>query len=106
VGWIIGVPVAAGAGNFSPHHRVQTGSRAHPASYPLGIRGFFPGGGVKRPGSEADHSSPSTAEVRNAWSYTSTPQYAFMAWCPVKEKHRDNFTFLIIIIIITVKSLL
>jgi len=23
--------------------------------------------------------------------YTSTPQYAFMAWCLVK--HRDNFTF-------------
>jgi hypothetical protein len=21
------------------------------------------------------------------------PQYAFMAWCSVKEKHRDNFTF-------------
>jgi hypothetical protein len=28
---------------------------------------------VKRPGSEADHSSPSSAEVKNAWSYTSTP---------------------------------
>jgi hypothetical protein len=25
------------------------------------------------------------------WSYTSTPQYAFMAWCIIK--HRDNFTF-------------
>jgi hypothetical protein len=25
------------------------------------------------------------------WSYTSTPQYVFMAWCLVK--HRDNFTF-------------
>jgi hypothetical protein len=29
--------------------------------------------GVKRPGSEADHSPPSSAEVKNAWSYTSTP---------------------------------
>jgi hypothetical protein len=28
---------------------------------------------------------------KNVWSYTSTPQYAFMAWCLVK--HRDNFTF-------------
>jgi len=27
----------------------------------------------------------------NAWSYTSTPQCAFMAWFLVK--HRDNFTF-------------
>jgi hypothetical protein len=25
------------------------------------------------------------------WSYTSTPQYVFMAWFLVK--HRDNFTF-------------
>jgi hypothetical protein len=29
--------------------------------------------GIKRPGCEADHSSPSSAEVKNAWSYTSTP---------------------------------
>jgi len=28
---------------------------------------------------------------KNAWSYTSNPQYAFVAWCLVK--HRDNFTF-------------
>jgi hypothetical protein len=46
---------------------------------------------VKRPGREADHSPPSSAEVKNACSYISTPQYAFMAWCFVK--HRDNFIF-------------
>jgi hypothetical protein len=46
--------------------------------------------GVKRPGSEADHSPSTRAEVKNAWSYTSTPQYVFMAWCLVK--HRDDFT--------------
>jgi hypothetical protein len=34
----------AGAGNFSLHHRVQNGSGAHPASYPVGTRGSFPGG--------------------------------------------------------------
>jgi hypothetical protein len=28
--------------------------------------------GLKRPGREADHSPPSSAEVKNAWSYTST----------------------------------
>jgi hypothetical protein len=32
------------AGNFSLHHRVQNGSGAHPASYPMGTRGSFPGG--------------------------------------------------------------
>jgi hypothetical protein len=29
--------------------------------------------GVKRPGREANHSPPSSAEVKNAWSYASTP---------------------------------
>jgi hypothetical protein len=48
---------------------------------------------VKRPGREGDHSPLSSAEVKNAWSYTSTPQYGFMAWCLVKKKHWDNFTF-------------
>jgi hypothetical protein len=81
-----------GAGNFSLHHRVQNGSGAHPASYPMGTRGSFLG--VKRPRREADHSPPSSAEVKNAWSYTSTPQYAFMAWCSVKKRYRDNFTFI------------
>jgi len=29
--------------------------------------------GVKRPGRETDRSPPSSAEVKNAWRYTSTP---------------------------------
>jgi hypothetical protein len=41
-GWS-GVRVPAGAGNFSLHHCVQTGSGARPASYPMGTRGSFPG---------------------------------------------------------------
>jgi len=32
----------AGAGNFSLHYRVQNGSEAHTASYPVGTRGSFP----------------------------------------------------------------
>jgi hypothetical protein len=31
-----------------------------------------------------------SVEVKNAWSYTSTPQYVFMVWYFVK--HSDNFT--------------
>jgi hypothetical protein len=38
------VRVPEGAGNFPLHHRVQNGSGAHPASYPMGTRGSFPGG--------------------------------------------------------------
>jgi hypothetical protein len=52
----------ARAGNFSLHHCVQNGSGAHPASYPMGTRGSFPGG--KAAGREADHSPPSSAEVK------------------------------------------
>jgi hypothetical protein len=29
---------------FSSHHRIQTGSGAHPASYPVGTGGSFSGG--------------------------------------------------------------
>jgi hypothetical protein len=34
----------AGTGNFYLHNRVQNGSGAHPASYPMGARGSYPGG--------------------------------------------------------------
>jgi len=34
----------AGAGDFSLYLRVQNGSGAHPASYPMGIRGSLAGG--------------------------------------------------------------
>jgi len=44
---------------------------AHPASYPVGTGVIF--SGVMRPEREADHSPPSSAEVKNAWRYTSTP---------------------------------
>jgi hypothetical protein len=48
-------------------------------------------GAVNRPAREADNSSPSSAEVKNAWSCTSTHQYVLMPWYLIK--HRDNFTF-------------
>jgi hypothetical protein len=61
----------AGTGNFSLHHRVQNGSG--PTQPPIQ---WVPGAlslGVKWPGREVDHSPPSSAEVKNEWSYTSTP---------------------------------
>jgi hypothetical protein len=62
-GWMMGVGVSAGAGNFSLHHRVQTGIGTHPASYPMGTGGSCPRG-EKRAGHEADHSPPSSVEVK------------------------------------------
>jgi hypothetical protein len=47
---------------------VQNGSGAHPASYPMGTRGSFPGG-----------------KAADAWSIPLLPQYAFTAWCSVKK---------------------
>jgi hypothetical protein len=41
-------------------------SGAHPASYPMCT-------GVSFRGGKADHSPPSSAAVKNAWSYISTP---------------------------------
>jgi hypothetical protein len=79
-GWS-GIRVPAGARNFSLRHRVQNGSGAHPVSYPMGTRCSFLG--IKRPRHEVDHSPTSSAEVMNAWSYISTPPYA---WCSVKAQ--------------------
>jgi hypothetical protein len=50
--------------------------------------------GIKRPGCEADYSALSSADFKNAWSYLSTPQYAFKVWFSVKIKHRDNILFI------------
>jgi hypothetical protein len=60
----IGVRSSAGAKDFSSSLCVQTGSAAHPASYTMGTGGHFPGGKA-RPGRDADHSPPSSAEVVN-----------------------------------------
>jgi hypothetical protein len=54
----------AGAKDFSSSLCVQTGSGAHPASCTMGTGGPFPGGKA-RPGRDADHSPPSSAEVVN-----------------------------------------
>jgi hypothetical protein len=69
--------------DFPPCHHVQTGSGALPASYPMGKGAIS--AGMKRPGREAEHSII-VLRSKNEWSYTSTPQYAFMAWCSVKAQ--------------------
>jgi len=48
--------------------------------------------GLNWPGNEANHSPPSSVEVKNVWSYISDPSYVFIAWYVIK--HRDNFTSL------------
>jgi hypothetical protein len=60
----IGVRSPAEAKDFSSRLCVQTGSGAHPASCTMATGGPFPGGKA-RPGRDADHLPPSSAEVVN-----------------------------------------
>jgi hypothetical protein len=66
---LLGVRAPAVAGNYSLYHLVQTGSGAHPASYPMGKRSSF-SLEVNWAGREADHSPPSSTEIKNAWNST------------------------------------
>jgi hypothetical protein len=60
----------AGARDFSVFHNVQTGSGAHPASYPVGTIGSF----FRR---EGDHSPPYSAEVKNSGAITPLPIHLY-----------------------------
>jgi hypothetical protein len=60
----IGVLSPVEAEDFSSSLCVQTGSEAQPASYPVGTGGPFTGGKAQL-GHDADHSLPSSAEVKN-----------------------------------------
>jgi hypothetical protein len=63
--WTIEVrSLAVTKGIFPPGSCVQADSGVHPASYPMGTGGPFPGGKA-RPGRDADHSPPSNVEVVN-----------------------------------------
>jgi hypothetical protein len=61
----IGVRSPAGAKYFSSILCVQTGSGSHPASCPMGTRRVISPGVKARPGRDADHSPPTSAEVVN-----------------------------------------
>jgi hypothetical protein len=74
----------AGVGNLSLHRRVQNGSGAHPASYPKGTREYFTGGKAAGVVKLTTHLQL-LPRSKNAWSYTSTSQYAFVAWCSVES---------------------
>jgi hypothetical protein len=69
------VSFPAGSANFSLLHRVQTGSGAHRASYPMGTGTSLTGDKMARAWGEPLTSF--SAEVKNAWSYTSTPLHLY-----------------------------
>jgi hypothetical protein len=68
VGMATGYVLDDHGGREFEFHVVQTGSGFHPTSYKMGTGG-----------KAADHSPPTSAEVKKIWIYTSTPPYIFMA---------------------------
>jgi hypothetical protein len=71
----VGVRVPVGSRIFSTSSRPVPGPTQPPIQWVPGA--LSPG--VKRPGREADHSPPTTVEIKKIWIYTSIPPYAFMA---------------------------
>jgi len=67
-------------GNYGIFYLFATATRqsleAHPVVYAVGTGAHTRG--VHRPGREVYHPPQSRAEVKDSWSYTSTPQYAFI----------------------------
>jgi hypothetical protein len=55
-------------------------------------------------GAKADHSFPTSADVKNTWIYKSTASYAFMEWYFVERRYNFNsHCFLNLLQISTVK---
>jgi hypothetical protein len=83
---VFGVRFPAGAGIFlDTISRPALGPTQPPIRWVLRALSLS----IKRPGRESDHSHL-VPRSKNEWSYTSTPQYVFMAWWLVKP--RDDFT--------------
>jgi hypothetical protein len=81
------IPSRGREGIFYLHTCFKTGSGAHTDYCSVGTGVFT--SGIKRPWREADHSSPYSAEVMNAWNCTFTLPHVFMASCLIE--HRDNY---------------
>jgi hypothetical protein len=59
------------------HFAIQSRTALGPTQPPIQWVPAVLSPGVKRPGCEADHSPPSSVEVKNAWSYTSISPIRF-----------------------------
>jgi hypothetical protein len=71
-------------GNLCIHNVFMCFERAHPVSYPVGTGVSFLGSKAAKAWSWPQPLS--SAEAKNAWNYTSTPLYVFMALCSVKHR--------------------
>ena len=64
---------------------IGSGATRRPVQWVLGFIH-----GVNRPRREANHSSPSSAEVKNEWRYTSVPPYSRMGMAQATLTLRSN----------------
>jgi hypothetical protein len=73
----VGVRVPVGSRTFTCPHRPDRllGSTQPPIQRGTGTISLR----VKRPGLKAEHSLPTSAEVKKTWTYTSIYPYVFMA---------------------------
>jgi hypothetical protein len=69
--WTARFRFLAEARDFSLLYSVQTATGFNPVSYKVGTGRSFPA--IKRHGSEADHSPPSSAEISNGGTISSFP---------------------------------
>jgi hypothetical protein len=67
----VGVRVPVGSRIFSTSSRPALGPSHPPVQWVRGALSPV----VKQPGREADHSPPTSAEVKKMWIYTSTPSW-------------------------------
>ena len=79
-----GVRISVEKRDTSLLRNVQTGSKTRPASYSIFTGGSFR---VKCLGREVNHWPPSTAEIKNEWSHSSTTDMC------VHSVDRKNFAF-------------
>jgi hypothetical protein len=87
--WSAGVRFSAGTRIFSIPYNFQIGSGDHSTSCPADTDGYCRG--VKRADREANHTPPSSAEVKNNGAIP--PLHNTSSWRDAYLiKHRDNFT--------------
>jgi hypothetical protein len=92
-GWTMGVLVfdsrrGLGIVLFTTAFRTALGPTQPPIQWVPGTLSL----GIQRPGREADHSPPYSAEVKECVElYLHSPNTP--PWCGAQLKHRDNFTF-------------
>jgi hypothetical protein len=65
--------IADMARGYTLIHRIQTRSGAQPTPYPMGNEGLLPK--IKHLGHNADHSSPSSVEVKNGGAIPPRPKH-------------------------------